>query len=217
MTGDSPEPAFIAELRQQGGVSEAVLAAMAKVPRELFVPQAFQNESQSDLALPICCGQTISQPTVVAIMTDELECGPRHKVLEIGTGSGYQTAILSHLCRRVFTIERYRTLLTDAEARFRKLRLANIVTLQGDGFKGWPGQEPFDRIIVTAAPKQVPETLIDQLTMGGIMVIPVDAGHNRQELFKIKRTPEGYDSQSIMPVRFVPLVEGLPREAFQKD
>ncbi|MGE0213760.1 MAG: protein-L-isoaspartate O-methyltransferase, partial [Parvibaculaceae bacterium] len=129
-----------------------------------------------------------------------------------GTGSGYQTAILSKLCRRVYTIERYRTLLRAAEERFRELRLANITTLAGDGMKGWPAQAPFERIIVTAAAKEIPEALLEQLAVGGIMIIPVDVSDDRQELKRVTRDEKGYEFESLMPVRFVPLVSGLARE-----
>ena len=199
-------------LRQQGVTDARVLEALEKIPRDLFVPEIFADQSWTDRALPISCGQTISQPTIVGIMTDRLEVGPRHKVLEIGTGSGYQTAVLSRLCRRVYTIERYRTLLEGAEERFRQLRLSNITSMVGDGYKGWPAQAPFDRIIVTAAPKEAPQALLEQLAEGGIMVIPLDHGRDGQELVRITRTAQGYERENLLAVRFVPLVEGLPRE-----
>jgi protein-L-isoaspartate(D-aspartate) O-methyltransferase len=145
-------------------------------------------------------------------MTDRLKVTERMKVLEIGTGSGYQTAILSQLCRRVYTIERYRTLSREAEERFRALKLSNITAMVGDGLKGWPQQAPFDRIIVTAAARDIPEALIAQLAIGGIMILPVDAGPGRQELKRVVRGEDGIEVETLLPVRFVPLVEGVARE-----
>jgi protein-L-isoaspartate(D-aspartate) O-methyltransferase len=203
---------LVMALRRQGISSERVLSAMETVPRDVFVPEAFARRAYDDSALPIECGQTISQPYVVAYMTEALDVGPRQKVLEIGTGSGYQTAVLAKLCRRVYSIERYRTLLSEAEARFRALDLHNITAKTGDGYKGWPEQAPFDRIIVTAAAQSVPQSLVDQLKIGGIMVIPVGQSSEGQTLLRLKRTEEGVERQSLLPVRFVPLVEGLARE-----
>ncbi|MDP4823685.1 MAG: protein-L-isoaspartate(D-aspartate) O-methyltransferase [Aestuariivirgaceae bacterium] len=212
MSVENHKAQLVMSLRQQGVTDARVLEALEKIPRDLFVPEIFADQSWTDRALPISCGQTISQPTIVGIMTDRLEVGPRHKVLEIGTGSGYQTAVLSRLCRRVYTIERYRTLLEGAEERFRQLRLSNITSMVGDGYKGWPAQAPFDRIIVTAAPKEAPQALLEQLAEGGIMVIPLDHGRDGQELVRITRTAQGYERENLLAVRFVPLVEGLPRE-----
>jgi protein-L-isoaspartate(D-aspartate) O-methyltransferase len=203
---------LIMDLRNKGIRDTAVLAAIERVPRELFVAESFAARAYDDHSLPIECGQTISQPYVVAFMTQELRVSDRMKVLEIGTGSGYQTAVLSHLCRRVYTIERYRTLLREAEARFKALRLSNITTMAGDGTKGWPKQAPFDRIIVTAAAPETPRILIDQLKVGGIMIVPVDRGRGVQELVRITREKEGFSSEALLPVRFVPLVEGMARE-----
>ncbi|RPH66392.1 MAG: protein-L-isoaspartate(D-aspartate) O-methyltransferase, partial [Hyphomicrobiales bacterium] len=167
----------------------------------------------ADQPLPIDCGQTISQPFIVGLMTDRLQLEERHKVLEIGTGSGYQTAILAQLCRRVFTIERYRTLARQAEERFRALKLGNITQLVADGMKGWPQLAPFDRIIVTAAAaREVPPALLEQLAIGGIMIIPLEERPGKQDLFRITRTAKGYDQEHLLPVRFVPLVEGVARE-----
>ncbi|MGE4246021.1 MAG: protein-L-isoaspartate(D-aspartate) O-methyltransferase [Parvibaculaceae bacterium] len=203
---------LIMDLRNQGVRDRRVLESIERVPREMFLPPELAAEAYADHALPIACGQTISQPFVVAFMTDRMKLDDRMKVLEIGTGSGYQTAILSKLCRRVYTIERYRTLLRAAEERFRELRLANITTLAGDGMKGWPAQAPFERIIVTAAAKEIPEALLEQLAVGGIMIIPVDVSDDRQELKRVTRDEKGYEFESLMPVRFVPLVSGLARE-----
>ncbi len=208
---DQQKIELVMSLRARNIRDTHVLEAIETVPRELFVPEAFRDLAYSDQALPIECGQTLSQPFIVAFMTDRLKVGERMKVLEIGTGSGYQTAILSQLCRRVYTIERYRTLLKSAEARFAELRLANITTLLGDGTKGWPQQAPFERIIVTAAAPKLPRKLIEQLAIGGIMIIPVEVLPGKQEILRITRTEHDFERESLMPVRFVPLVEGIAR------
>src|SRR5437868_1130823 len=161
-------------LRNQGIRDRAILEAIERTPREMFLGPSFQPMAYADQALPIACGQTISQPYVVALMTDRLKLNDRCKVLEIGTGSGYQTAILSPLCHRVYTIERYRTLAKDAEARFKALGLPNITQMVGDGYKGWPNQAPFDRIIVNAAAPEVPPPLPDHLAPGGLMFNPLE-------------------------------------------
>ena len=208
MTHDARKVRLTMELRREGISDTRVLSALERVPRELFVPVPFKDQAYDNIALPIGQGQTISQPYVVAYMTQELDVGERMKVLEIGTGSGYQTAILAHLCRRVYTIERYRTLLRAAEAVFSELRLHNITTRFGDGYKGWPEQAPFERIIVTAAAPEIPETLVDQLDIGGKMVLPVGASVMGQEIIRVTRTEEGFDQERLLPVRFVPLVHG---------
>ncbi|MCC7168195.1 MAG: protein-L-isoaspartate(D-aspartate) O-methyltransferase, partial [Rhodospirillales bacterium] len=164
---------LLMELRRGGVVDTRVLAAIERTPRELFVPQTFQDQAYEDQALPIGRGQTISQPLVVGLMTQALEVGERMKVLEIGTGSGYQAAILARLCRRLYTIERHKPLLKEAEERFKALRLYNITAIAGDGMKGWPDQAPFERIMVTAAATEIPQALVDQLAVGGILVVPV--------------------------------------------
>ena len=199
-------------LRRSGINDTAVLAAVERIPREDFVPESFHDQSYEDKALPIGQGQTISQPQIVALMTQALELTPRHKVLEIGTGSGYQAAVLSRLSRRVYTIERHRPLLQEAEQRFAKLRISNITAIAGDGMKGWPAQAPFDRIIVTAAAAEPPETLLEQLAVGGIMVLPIGPERGDQELFKIRRREEGIDTEKLCDVRFVPLLPGVPQE-----
>lgn len=204
---------LVQELRRSGISDERVLAAMERVPRELFVPPAFADQAWENVALPIGHGQTISQPFVVALMTQALEVGERMKVLEIGTGCGYQAAILARLCRRVFTIERHRALLKEAEARFAQLRIHNITVRFGDGTKGWPEQAPFDRIIVTAAAKTLPDPLLEELAPGGVLVAPVGEERREQELVRVRRTDAGFTSESLGAVRFVPLVAGLPRKA----
>jgi protein-L-isoaspartate(D-aspartate) O-methyltransferase len=208
---DQQKIELVMSLRAAGIRDTRVLAAIETVPREMFVPDAFKDLAYADQALPIECGQTLSQPFIVAFMTDRLKVGERMKVLEVGTGSGYQTAILAQLCRRVYTMERYRTLMKQAETRFKELRLANVTTVLGDGGKGWPAQAPFDRIIVTAAAKKLPRKLLEQLAVGGIMVIPVEVSPGRQELLRITRTDDGFERESLLPVRFVPLVEGIAK------
>ncbi len=208
---DQQKIELIMGLRSRGIRDTRVLEAIETMPREAFVPDAFQDLAYADQALPIECGQTLSQPFIVAFMTEKLKVGERMKVLEIGTGSGYQTVILAQLCRRVYTIERYRTLLKSAERRFAKLRQANITTLLGDGNKGWPKQAPFERIIVTAAAPQLPRQLVDQLAVGGILVVPVEVSPGRQEILRIIRTEDDFTRESLLPVRFVPLVEGIAR------
>jgi protein-L-isoaspartate(D-aspartate) O-methyltransferase len=204
---------LIMELRRQGVTNTEVLSAIETTPRELFVPDIFQDRAYDNNALPIAAGQTISQPYVVAFMTDALELTLRHRVLEIGTGSGYQSAILAKLVKRVFTVERHPSLLREAEQRFRKLRLINIDTLVGDGMRGWPEQAPFDRIVITAAAREnLPEQLLNQLAVKGLMVIPIDRGGDGQVLVRIKRTSQGFHSTDLLPVRFVPLLEGVASE-----
>ncbi|MCB1444017.1 MAG: protein-L-isoaspartate(D-aspartate) O-methyltransferase [Methyloceanibacter sp.] len=196
------------QLRRRGIRDPNVLRAMERIPRELFVDEAFSEHAYQDIALPIECGQTISQPFVVAYMTEKLELKPNHKVLEIGTGSGYQSAILSQLCRRVYTIERWRELQKAAEARLAELKIANVTTIIGDGWLGWPPQAPFDRIIVTAAAIDAPAALLDQLKDGGRMIIPLGETRDSQSLVQIDKTPEGLAETPLLPVRFVPLVHG---------
>lgn len=202
---------LIMEMRHAGIGDARVLGAMEKTPRELFVPEEFQDQAYENVALPIANGQTISQPYVVALMTEKLEVGERDKVLEIGTGSGYQAAILARLCRRVFTIERHRGLVREAEERFKALGLGNIVTLFADGARGWHDQAPFDRIIVTAAAPEIPMTLVEQLAPGGIMVLPVGAEFHDQRLVWVRRRESDYEREDLAWVRFVPMVAGLPR------
>jgi protein-L-isoaspartate(D-aspartate) O-methyltransferase len=203
---------LIMELRRAGIADTRVLSAIERVPREVFVPPTFQDQAYENRALPIGHGQTLSQPQVVAVMTQALEAGRRSKVLEIGTGSGYQTAVLSRLCRRVYTIERYPRLLGAAERRFAELRLHNITARVGDGTIGWPAQAPFQRIIVTAAAAEVPARLVDQLAPGGILVLPVGRRGRDQDLLRLRREAAGVVEERLGGVRFVPLVHGLPAE-----
>ncbi len=209
---DTRKIELIMALRRQGITDARVLSAIERVPRAQFVEPSFKAQAYEDHALPIECGQTISQPYVVAYMTEALDVGPRMKVLEVGTGSGYQAAVLAHLCRRVYTIERYRTLLRDAEERFRELNLTNITAKSGDGSKGWPEQAPFDRIIVTAAAETLPDALIDQLKIDGWMIIPIGRSTRDQKLYRVQKTEKGVDCEELLPVRFVPLVEGVPKD-----
>ncbi|MEQ8745439.1 protein-L-isoaspartate(D-aspartate) O-methyltransferase [Pyruvatibacter sp.] len=210
---------LIMTLRRQGITDGKVLGAIERTPREVFVEAAFEGQAYENSALPIECGQTISQPYVVAFMTAKLGVSDRMKVLEIGTGSGYQSAVLARLCRRLYTVERYRTLLREAEARFARLGLTNITSRAGDGTKGWPEQQPFDRIIVTAAASEVPTLLVDQLKTGGIAIVPIDVPASQatsqgsgQMLAKITKTDDGYTREDLIAVRFVPLVDGVARE-----
>lgn len=203
---------FLFALRSRGVTDARVLTAMEKVDRGAFVQGFFQARAYDDTPLPIACGQTISQPSVVGLMTQALEVQARHKVLEIGTGSGYQAAILSHLARRVYTIERYRRLVAAAQALFDRFDMTNVITYTDDGTLGLREQAPFDRIIVTAAAEDPPGPLLAQLAVGGIMVLPVGQSDAVQTLIRVRRTETGLDYDEICPVRFVPLVEGLGRE-----
>jgi protein-L-isoaspartate(D-aspartate) O-methyltransferase len=204
---------LLMELRRAGISDARVLGAIERTPREKFVPVSFRDQAYENVALPIAEGQTVSQPYVVALMTEKLEVGDRHNVIEIGTGSGYQTAVLARLCRRVFSIERHRDLSRDAERRFGELRLRNIVCRFGDGTKGWPEQTPYDRVIVTAAAAQVPTVLIEGLALGGVLVAPVGEDHRDQQLVRIRRNDTGFSTEDLGLVRFVPLVAGLPRRS----
>lgn len=195
------------ELRESGIRDEAVLKAMETVPRETFMPIGLQGDAYYNAAFPIGQGQTISQPYIVAFMTEKLELTPNSKVLEVGTGSGYQAAILSRLVKGVYTIERHKPLLERAEGRFKLLGYNNIHTHCGDGSKGWKEEAPFDRIIVTAAARHIPEVLVNQLNIGGMMVIPVDNGTSGQELVRMTKTSTGVTKESMLAVIFVPLVE----------
>lgn len=209
---DARAPIILA-LRKAGVVDDKVLHAIETVPRALFMSQGFEGRAWEDAALPIECGQTISQPYVVGVMTAALELTGREKVLEIGTGSGYQTAILSKLARRVFTLERYRTLLRNAQARHEALKLTNIVSKCADGGLGWADQGPFDRIIFTCAAPARPDVHLAQLAKGGILVAPVGAG-GVQELLRYRLRDDGvFEEEALMDVRFVPLLPGVARDA----
>jgi protein-L-isoaspartate(D-aspartate) O-methyltransferase len=188
---------------------------MERIPRENFVEESFLDQAWANRALPISCGQTISQPLVVGLMTQALALTDRMRVLEIGTGSGYQAAILSRLCRRLYTIERHRDLLAMAETRFTAMSLHNITTQAGDGWKGWPRQAPFERILVTAAARVVPQELVAQLSDdGGVLVLPVgDASLEDQMVVRVTKSAGKLSSEQLFPVRFVPLVEGFSEES----
>ncbi len=200
---------FIYTIRSRGVTDARVLSAMEKIDRKAFVTGIFADRAYEDMPLPIACGQTISQPSVVALMTEALQVGPRDKVLEIGTGSGYQAAILSQLARRVYTVERHRTLARDAQRLFDELGLTNITAMVTDGSHGLPDIAPFDRIIVTAAAEDPPGPLLAQLRVGGIMVVPVGQSDTVQQLIRVTRNEDGYEYEELRAVRFVPLVEGL--------
>ena len=219
MTDDPRAALLIDDLRSEGITDERVLAAVASTPREEFVDTPFVHSAYENTALPIACGQTISQPFVVAYMTEALALTEQMRVLEIGTGSGYQAAVLAGLCRRVYTVERHRPLYDTARARFEQLKLHNITTRYGDGFLGWPEQAPFDRIVLTAAAPEVPESLIEQLKPGGMLIAPLGdapgsspfgaAASFSQQLTKMIRTETGVRREALIPVVFVPMVTGI--------
>jgi protein-L-isoaspartate(D-aspartate) O-methyltransferase len=215
MPGDESEQRmeFMLTLRRRGISDQAVLRAMDEVPREHFVEARFAESAYADNAMPIACGQTISQPYVVAFMTEQLAVRGNHRVLEIGTGSGYQAAVLSRLAREVVTLERYRALANSARARLKTLGYDNVEVLFGDGLGGEPLRAPFDRIMVTAAAEAVPPALMAQLAEDGIMVLPLGPHDGPQELVKLTKTKEGIiDRETLIPVRFVPLLAGQARE-----
>ena len=199
-------------LRRRGISEQAVLRAMEEVPREIFVEAADRADAYRDSALGIACGQTISQPFVVAYMTEQLQLGKDHRVLEIGTGSGYQAAILSRLAKHVLTIERYRTLADSARKRLEKLGYYNIEVMFGDGFDVPAGAGNFERIIVTAAMEQIPESLMQRLEVGGILIAPVGPHRGTQTLVRITRTEAGFERKELVDVRFVPALPGIARE-----
>ena len=203
---------FLFTLRSNGVTDKRVLEAMEKIDRRAFVRGLFADRAYDDTPLPITCGQTISQPSVVGLMTQALNVQPRDKVLEVGTGSGYQAAVLSQLARRVYTVDRHRRLVSEAQEVFAALGLTNITALTADGSRGLPDQAPFDRILVTAAAEDPPGPLLAELRTGGIMVVPVGQSDKVQRLIKVTRTETGYDYTELRPVRFVPLVEGLGQE-----
>ena len=197
---------IVLSLRSSGVTEVSVMAAMESLPREIFVPETLRQHAYEDTTLPIGYGQTLSQPSVVGIMTQALSVGNRAKVLEVGTGSGYQTVVLAKLARRVYTIERHRSLMKNAEMRFQELRISNVTTKCGDGTRGWSEQIPFDRILVTAAASDVPPILADQLTIGGIMVVPIGYGSDFHTILIVERTETGFDTDELRDVPFVPLV-----------
>ena len=203
---------LILALRTQGVTDPKVLKAIEGTPREIFTPELFRERAFEDSALPIACGQTISQPFIVGLMTQALKLDRRTRVLEIGTGSGYQTAILSKLARLVYTVERYRTLMREAEARFKQLDLTNVITRFGDGGEGWPEQAPFDRIMVTAAAPGEPTALLQQLKPAGILVAPIGRGPVQTLRRYTGDGRGGFHVEDLIDVRFVPLLEGVAKE-----
>jgi protein-L-isoaspartate(D-aspartate) O-methyltransferase len=215
MTGPAAETKmqFLYALRSKGVTDAKVLGAMEEIDRGPFVRGLFSERAYEDIPLPIACGQTISQPSVVGLMTQALQVSPRDKVLEVGTGSGYQAAILSKLARRVYTVDRHRRLVREAREIFEALNLVNITAFTADGSHGLADQAPFDRIIVTAAAEDPPGPLLAQLKTGGIMVVPVGQSDAVQSLIRVHRTEQGFDYDELRPVRFVPLLEGLGKDA----
>tara|TARA_B110000971_G_scaffold40879_1_gene40095 strand:- start:361 stop:1008 length:648 start_codon:yes stop_codon:yes gene_type:complete len=203
---------FLFSLRSRGVTNKRVLNAMERVDRGKYIRGTFEDRAYEDTPLPIACGQTISQPSIVALMTEALDVQPRDKVLEIGTGSGYQAAILSQLARRVYTVDRYSRLVSEARAVFEAENITNIIALIADGSRGLPEQAPFDRIILTAASEDPPSPLLAQLRVGGIMVLPVGQSDTVQTLVKVVKTKDGLDYHELRSVRFVPLLEGLGKE-----
>ena len=203
---------LILGLRSQGVTDPRVLDAIEKTPRELFTPDLFKERAFEDSALPIACGQTISQPFIVGLMTQALTIEPRARVLEIGTGSGYQGAVLSRMARLVYTVERYRTLMREAEDRFRTLGLTNIITRFGDGGEGWAEQAPFDRIMVTAAAPEEPKKLLAQLKPNGVLVAPIGKGPVQSLRRYAGDGQGGFKVELLGDVRFVPLLDGVARE-----
>jgi protein-L-isoaspartate(D-aspartate) O-methyltransferase len=203
---------FLLGLRKRGIGDPAVLRAMDEVPREHFVESGFLDNAYADQALPIACGQTISQPYVVAFMTEQLGVQPDHRVLEIGTGSGYQAAILSRLAREVISVERYRTLAETARQRLRTLGYDNVDVRVGDGLAGVPDRAPYDRIIVTAAAETIPDELVGELAEGGVMILPLGPHAGPQQLLKLTKGEQGIKQDTLIGVRFVPLLPGKARE-----
>ena len=204
---------FLFAIRSRGVTDKRVLTAMEKVDRGLFVKGLFAEHAYEDMPLPIECGQTIAQPSIVGMMTQALHVKSRDTVLEIGTGSGYQAVILSHLARRVYTVERYKRLVSSSKQIFEFLKKTNIISIYADGSRGLPDQAPFDKIILTAAAEDPPGPLLSQLKIGGVMVLPVGQSDSVQSLIKVRRTQSGYDYEDIREVRFVPLVEGLGKDS----
>jgi protein-L-isoaspartate(D-aspartate) O-methyltransferase len=209
---DDDRMEFLLTLRRRGIADQAVLRAMDEVPRERFVEPTFADSAYADQALPIACGQTISQPYVVAYMTEQLKMESRHRVLEVGTGSGYQAAVLSHLAREVVSVERYRTLAEEARGRLKALGYKNVDIVVDDGFAGVPDRAPYDRIIVTAAAETIPEALLDQLADGGIMILPLGSHDGSQHIIKLTKSVTGIRRENLIPVRFVPMLPGKAQE-----
>jgi protein-L-isoaspartate(D-aspartate) O-methyltransferase len=203
---------FLLMLRRRGIADAALLRAMDEVPREHFIDDELGEAAYADQALPIACGQTISKPSLVAYMTERLDLRPHHRVLEIGTGSGYHAAILSRLAGDVVSIERFRSLVESARARLSSLGCANVELLHDDGLAAAPGRGPFDRIIVTAAAAEIPENLLDQMADDGVMVLPLGPDHGPQRIVKLSKTREGIERDELMAVRLVPLIPGVAKE-----
>jgi len=208
MNSGSDQAQMMADLSRKGVTDKAVLDAIEATPREMFLPDLFQKQAFDDVALPIGHHQTLSQPSVVGCMTQALDVTERMKVLEIGTGSGYQACVLARLCRRLYTVERHPALFKEAEERIKKLGLVNVTMVVGDGSLGWPEQAPFERIMVTAAAADIPEILLDQLGDGGIMIVPVGLDENDQHLLRVRRTNGDIETEDLGQTRFVPLVAG---------
>ena len=213
-SNDEQKMQFILSIRSKGVVDNNVLKALETVNREQFLKGLFAQRAYEDTPLPIECGQTISQPSIVGLMTQALRITDRDKILEIGTGSGYQTAILSKLARRIYSVERFKPLYEEARAIFRKLQLNNITSVWSDGSQGVVEQQPFDRIIVTAAAEDPPPTLLNQLKIGGIMVIPVGQSDEIQKLIRVERTEKNFKYEDLCDVRFVPLLEGREEDIY---
>ncbi len=211
-TQETRKAKLILSLRSQGVTDNNVLSAIERTPRDLFTPGLFRDRAWDDSALPIACGQTISQPFIVGLMTQSLQLEPRSRVLEVGTGSGYQTTVLARIARLVYTVERYRTLLQDAEERFKTLGLLNIVTRFGDGGEGWPKQAPFDRILVTAAAPAEPKVLLAQLKPSGVLVAPIGKGPVQSLMRYTGDGAGGFTTETLCDVRFVPMIDGTARE-----
>ena len=210
--GETRRARLVLGLRSGGVTEPAVLNAIEAIQRDLFVPQLFKERAWEDSALPIACGQTISQPLIVGLMTQALQLKPRHRVLEIGTGSGYQTAVLARIARYVYTVERYRTLLGEAEARLKALGVQNVISRFGDGGEGWPEQAPFDRVLVTAAAPEEPRKLLEQLKPQGVLVAPVGRGPVQSLLRYVGDGKGAFVKEELGDVRFVPLLSGVARE-----
>ena len=198
---------LIMQLRAKAITNARVLSALERVPREVFVPHALRHHAYENASLPIAYGQTISQPYIIATALAMLDINPKDRVLEIGTGSGYQACVLSYLARRVYSLERIRPLFVDAEMRIKKLRITNVTLRHADGHKGWPEAAPFDRIITACQSETVPEILLDQLKEGGIFMGPIGVA-GQEQLMRIKKLAKGYEQDTIMDVRFVPMLSG---------
>ena len=206
---DETKALLILKLRQIGVSDSEILDCIETIDRSHFVSKSFLDRFMEDIALPIDCGQTVSQPSLVGFMTQQLEIPRRSKVLEIGTGSGYQTAILARLSSRVYSIERYKKLVDKAKRRLENLNISNVIVLFRDGFFGYSHQAPFDRIIITAAVEEIPSLVVSQLKIGGIMIVPVGLPNQKQSLLKVVKTEKGLDIKELMSVRFVQMKEGL--------